>query len=249
MPKEPYKKFSRQSKITIGTYFTIFLIIFGFAAYQARNVMFQQFWAARKWAAAVSVDHKIYLFGGRAENNVLCDDVLRIDLEHKTLRKVATLPAPRFGANAFYMNQHVYIIGGYSGTQYADDILEFDPATNTIREVGKLPAPRAFGGAVQVAGKIYYVGGWDGKAFATDIFQFDPQTGQVSVTGQLAEPREYVATVAFADKMYMVGGENDQWESVSDIIELDPLTGTILRKANLPSPRISMSAVVLRNKF
>jgi len=193
-----YNKLSTQSKTMIIAYFLVFLFIFGFAAYSARTVLFRP-WTVREWVSAVSIGQKIFVFGGRSKNVTLHDDVLQIDIEHNTLKRIAKLPSKYFAINSVYVNDRIYLIGGYNGKQYIDDILEFHPSTKETRVIGKLPEPRAFGGVAPILGKIYYAGGWNGETYATEILQIDPKTGHVRITGHLPGPREYFPVIKEAN--------------------------------------------------
>jgi hypothetical protein len=243
-----HEKQSLQSKKMITAYFLVFLAIFGFAAYSARTVIFRP-WTVREWVSAISIGQKIFVFGGRSTNVKLHDDVLQIDIKHNTLKRIAKLPSKGFAINSVYVNDRIYLIGGYNGKQYIDDILEFHPSTKKTRVIGKLPEPRAFGGAAAILGKIYYIGGWKGKTYATEILQIDPNTGDVSVVGHLPGPRENFPAVSLSDRLYIIGGEDDQGKNLDDIVEIDPLQGIIQRTAKLPSPRTRPSATVLGNKI
>ena len=76
------------------------------------------------------------------------------------------MPAPgRSLPAAAAVNDKVYVVGGYDGTNYLQDCDEYDPSTNTWTSKADMPAPgRCWLAAAAVDTKVYVMGGSDGTA-------------------------------------------------------------------------------------
>ncbi len=242
------KIYSYQDKIILLVYFSIFIILIGSAAYTARKVIFRP-WTIRAEISAVSIKDNIYIFGGRDTKGSSLDEVLHINVNKKSLKKAGRLPVPCSYNSAVYLNDMIYILGGYGRKNSKDHIIAYDPSKKESKIIGKLPTPLAFGATIAWKDRIYYLGGWNDSIITSDIVEIDPYNGTSKIIGSLEKPREYFSASVYKNKVYLIGGEDDQFNSLNEIVEIDPVSWSVLRKVKFPYCPTNTSTIVLNGNI
>lgn len=229
---------------TYITYFAILAAILAVVAYSARNVIFRP-WTARTAAAAAVSGGKIYIFGGKNQQNELLQDVIVMDPANGTLKRVASASTGMLGIGTAVLRGAIFLAGGSSGGKPTRQIERFDPGSRRFFPVGRLPAPRAYGALVAMHGRLYYLGGWNGNRASDAITAIDPSGGAGRIVARLPEPLEQFAAVVRNDLVYVIGGENASGAYVGSIYALDLPSGRLVASGKLPTPAARLSASVL----
>ncbi|RME59750.1 MAG: hypothetical protein D6790_10255, partial [Caldilineae bacterium] len=150
---------------------------------------------------------------------------------------VGRLPAPLAGAAAVWMDDALYLLGGWDGEQLRDEvwraqISDGGPVRAEDWEVvARLASPRAFAGAVAVDGDIYVAGGFDGVQELADARVFSPGDGAWRDLPPMAARRGGLSLLYDGLAVFAVGGG---WTQPVDTIErFDPATELW---SNFPAP-------------
>lgn len=123
----------------------------------------------RHHIAAAEVDGKIYVVGGRDEDEFVLDTVEVFDIASETWTDGPPLLVARSGHAAAAAAGRIYVFGG-EGSSYETGVFpeveELDPLNGTWRFVARMPTPRHGIGAVTVGDRIYVPIGADRLGFA-----------------------------------------------------------------------------------
>lgn len=231
---------------TYATYFGFLVVVLVVVGYSARNVIFRP-WTVRSWVTVATLDHRIYLFGGKNSQNELMQDILEVDPAANTLKRVGKQPFGLFGCGAATLDGRIFVAGGTDNKSISDRLDRFDPPTRRFTTIGRLPGPRTFGALVASGGGLYYLGGWDGSKTSDEIIRIDPATGTGTVVGHLPEPLEEFAAVGYQGIVYLIGGMDAAGDFVDTIYGIDPATGHVTATGTLPEADARMSATALGN--
>ncbi len=180
------------SKTTVIVYLSIFVILISFLLYSARHVLFTP-WNGRTFISAVSIEDKIYVFGGINRIHNPSDDIFIIDPDNKSIKKIASLPDPAYHTESAAIGGRIFIAGGQLEKEISDWILMFDPSSKKITQSGRLPGPRVYGSLIADNRYLYYIGGWDGDRVCNEILRIDPVDSGIDVIGYLPEPLQYLS--------------------------------------------------------
>jgi hypothetical protein len=111
-------------------------------------------------------------------------DVDTCELKRKPLR--GEVPGERYGHGSCYLNNSLYIFGGFFKTQgYLKDLFEFDLKLNSWYEIYEVNDPRIwpmyryFHSMVPINDKLYVLGGFVGmhsEWCLNDLWAFTPKT-------------------------------------------------------------------------
>ncbi len=235
-----------RGRITLLVYLSLLGAVVLLAAWSARFVLFQP-WTAREWVGAAAAGDSIYLFGGRDRSGQSYAEIYRLQPARRSIRRVGTLPSPRFGMGVAAYGQRIYVLGGFDGRKVYDEILALDTRTGKLGPAGRLTSPRAFGAAVTAGAALYYAGGWNGERQLDEVLRLRPLQGggsggslEASLAGRLPSPREFAAAAFYHGRLYVLGGSDDRGGYLDEIVELDPNQASLAsrRVGRLPSSRI-----------
>jgi hypothetical protein len=239
-----------RNRVALVVYLSLLGAAVLLAAWSARFVLFQP-WTAREWSSAAAAGDAIYLFGGRDRGGRNYDEVYRLQPRSLRLRRVGSLPSPRFGMGTAARGPLIYLLGGFDGRAASDEVLELDTRSGRLRLAGRLPGPRAFGAAVAAGPALYYLGGWDGRRQLDEVLRIGlPESGQpgevleARLAGRLPSPREFASALYYRERLYVLGGSDDRGGYLDQIVELDPAREPLAVRTvgRLPSSRIRCAA-------
>ena len=138
----------------------------------------------------------------------------------------------------------MYLVGGYTGRQYATAILAFRPS-NHAPVAARLPQGLRYAGVAALGGKVYVAGGLTTAGESRSVYVFDPRTRAVRRIATLPEAVAH-APLAVADgALYLIGGATGAGEPLSTVIRIDPASGRVRRAGTLPRPLADGAAVTL----
>ena len=107
-------------------------------------------------AAAAVVRGSVYLFGGGASFSM--PSVVRIDPITSQAKEAPALDEPLSDLGAVTIGRHIYLVGGYTGAEFASAILRYDRHGGTST-VGRLPHRTRYAGVARLGRTIYVAGG------------------------------------------------------------------------------------------
>lgn len=185
-------------------------------------------------AAATLHGRVVALYGGGEAVSV--PTVVRVDTATGAARTVHPLDEPLSDLGAATVGGETYLVGGYTGTQYASAILRVGPGNRTTT-VARLPDGLRYAGVAALDGKIYVAGGVTTHGESSTVYAFDPAAGSVRRIARLPAPEAHAALAALGGSLYLAGG--------SSVLRIDPARGTVRRAASLPQALTDPSAVAL----
>ena len=180
-------------------------------------------------AQAALLGEKLYMPGGLDASSQPTRQLEVYDPRTDRWETRAPLPEALAGYALTAFEGHLYLFGGWNGTQLQDAVLRYDPDADQWMRVGQMPLALEYGSAVVVNGSIHLLGGWDGTRTLIDHTVFFPQRAlqdeaawQKAAT--LPEARAHLGAVVLADLIYVVGGE--------DVSDSSPVARQYLPKAD-----------------
>lgn len=159
--------------------------------------------------------NKIYVMGGSEGSESpanICNVLEVFDPATNTWTTPQTTGTftPRCVLASAVVNDKIYVIGGFSGTNDLAILQVFDPSTNTwsAPQTTGTFSPRGAFPAIVYQNKIYVIGGAQNGTIPTFIEVFDPATNAwstLSTKGTFAGRCDHAAGV-IGDKVYIMGG-------------------------------------------
>ena len=189
-------------------------------------------------AAAVLRGSSVLLYGGGEA--VSTPAVVRIDYRTAAARSLHPLDEPLSDLGAARLQGRTYLVGGYTGTQYASAILRVGANGHTTT-AGRLPTGTRYAGVTTSGGKIYVAGGLTTQGESKAIYAFDPRDGSVVRFGSLPSPEAHAALAALGKNLYLFGG--------TSVLRISPGTGAVARVATLPQALTDPNAVTIGNRI
>jgi len=196
-------------------------------------------WTARRAAAVVLLDGKVYVAGGYT--TTVASDLLEVfDPTTGTWTRKQSMPAPRGGVVGFAIGGKLYVAGGDTCN---DALVEYDPLVNGWTARAAMPKGQENAAAVTIGGEGYVFGGYClGSVDATKVQKFNPSTGVWTTTGLTAMPRsrDRGGAVWVGGRAYIVGGQWGNGNYISNIDIYDPLNNTWGNPVTMQTPRSSL---------
>lgn len=189
--------------------------------------------------AAVGLNGKIYVIGGREEFLPMSDAVQEYDpvTQQWTLR--TNMPTARDAHAAAVLNGRIIVVGGSSGGMDIATVEAYDPAADNWTGLAPLNESRRDLGAQVVGGQLFAFGGYTG-AFALDagyrraVEVYDPVGDAWSMAEDMLIPRADFASAVLATELIVAGGGN-WFRALSDASGLDAASGTWRMKTAIPT--------------
>ena len=127
----------------------------------------------------------VYVFGGGQSSST--DRISRIDTRTWTTRPAGSIGEPLSDLGAASVGKTVYLVGGYTGRQYATAILAFRPS-NHAPVAARLPQGLRYAGVAALGGKVYVAGGLTTAGESRSVYVFDPRPRAVRRIATLPKP-------------------------------------------------------------
>ena len=188
--------------------------------------------------AALLRGRTVLLYGGG--ESVSTPAVVRVDSQTAAAHALHPLDEPLSDLGAAQVRGSTYLVGGFTGTQYASAILRVH-ANDRTTTVARLPAGTRYAGVATSGGKIYVVGGLTTQGASKAIYAFDPRDRSVVRIGSLPRPEAHAALAALGGRLYLFGGRS--------VLRISPGTGTVARVATLPQPLSDPNAVTVGRRI
>ncbi|KAL5236684.1 hypothetical protein ACI65C_004094 [Semiaphis heraclei] len=111
---------------------------------------------------------------------------------------------PRAYHGTIVMNQYIYIIGGFDGSEYFNSCRKFNTVTKTWEEVAPMNCKRCYVSVVLLNNIIYAMGGFDGHNRLGSAEKYNFERNQWTMIAPMTTKR------SDAWKIYITGGFNGQ---------------------------------------
>jgi hypothetical protein len=200
-------------------------------------------------AAAALAGGRVLLFGGG--ETVSTNAVIQVDPVTGSARPARSLFEPLSDLAAVDAGHAIYLVGGYTGTEFASAVLRVG-RNDSATTVARLPAGLRYAG-VAALGRRIYAAGW-GRPISgpgvvpppghTDaILAIDPIAGSVRRIGRLPAPAAHAPLVALGGSLYLIGGRSSAGAALDGILRIDPRAGRVFGAGRLPLPLADAAAV------
>ncbi len=200
-------------------------------------------------AAAVTIDNRLYAFGGFTMRLVASNKVYLYRPEHDQWSEVAQMPMALTHMNVVVDGQYMWFAGGFIGDNpgpATNHVWKFDTKTCTWEESIPLPENRA-GGALQICNdELHYYGGFDGDRYPRDITCDDhwslnlKQPQKWIKRAPMPESKGHHSSVVFGNRLYAVGGQirhDTNPQDLASVYAYDPQLDQWEVLPELPEPR------------
>jgi N-acetylneuraminic acid mutarotase len=178
----------------------------------------------------------VYLFGGG--ESVSMPSVVRVDPRTGAATEVPALGEPLSDLGAVAIGGKAYLVGGYTGTQFATAILRYGSQGTTT--VARLPTGTRYAGVAALGRTIYVAGGLT-TAGATRAVYAISLGGSVRRIATLPAPEDHAALAALGGELYLVGGRR--------VLAIDPSSGKVTVAAKLSASLSDPTATTLGNEI
>ncbi|XP_053821478.1 kelch-like protein 10 isoform X3 [Vidua chalybeata] len=146
-----------------------------------------------------------------------------------------------------YLKGHVYVIGGFDGTDYFNIVKRFDPLQKTWQQVAPMHSRRCYVSVTVVDNFIYAMGGFDGYMRLNTAERYDPDTNQWTLITPMHEQRSDASATTLNGKVYICGGfDGDQCLSSAEVF--NPSTNQWSLIAPMSSRRSGVGVMAYGNQ-
>ncbi|MBI2060076.1 MAG: carboxypeptidase regulatory-like domain-containing protein [Nitrospirae bacterium] len=204
---------------------------------------------ARADAASAAVEGKLYVFGGRKEENEALSTNEEFDLLKDSWSSKKDMPTDRWDAVAVAIGRRVHLIGG---TRFKDKPLlvakneEYDTEKDAWSKRADWPRPRFGAVAAAVDGQVFVLGGsseFQDQGSLPQVDRYDPVTDGWTERAPIPTARSHAAVAVRAGSIYVIGGASDEgFRNSTERYDARSDTWSIL--APMPTPRKSAVALV-----
>ncbi len=129
-----------------------------------------------------ALGNTVYVIGGEAATTPT-DAIFQLDTKTNKLVPGGTFEEPIAEAGVAARGGSAYLVGGWTGTQYATAVLKFTPPS-TVDLVGRLPVGVRSAAVVLLRNTLYVAGGRTAAGLSRRVFAVDIGSG----SGDLARP-------------------------------------------------------------
>ena len=219
----------------------------------------------RHHAYLVSVDGKLFVFGGFVQANggrwSASADILLLDESKEVWRNVAQLPKPLTETVAVVLNGKVHFVSGRSpsgaeNAQWRDQAdvnwhWVFDPLSLTVSKAAPAATPLNSASAVALQQQLYMMGGRKvGAANLALLQRFDPALSQWQQLASMPQASGGLAAAVLGEHILVFGGEyfDNDGGVYAPVWQYDAAADRWQQQGSMPLPRHGLGAVTLNNK-
>ncbi len=188
----------------------------------------------RASAQAFALGGTLYVLGGE-QGGKPSDDLLRIDLATGRGRTVAKFVEPLAEAGVATRGNSAYLVGGWTGDQYATAILKLTPPGVTSL-VARLPDGVRAPAVVRLGHTLYVAGGRTEHGLSDKVYAVDLDAGKVTALRSLPSPVTGALLVSAGGDLYVLGGTGPGGKPSAAVVRIDPATGRATAAGKLPKP-------------
>lgn len=152
---------------------------------------------------------------------------------------------PRAYHGTAVVDEKIYVIGGFDGTEYFNSVRCFDPIQKTWKEVAPMYTQRCYVSVTVLDGFIYALGGYDGRVRLSTAERYDPTLNQWTIIAPMSRQRSDASVATLNGKLYVLGGF-DGHEVTNSVEVYSPDTNTWRFAPAMLSRRSGVSCVTFR---
>ncbi len=104
---------------------------------------------------------------------------------------------PRAYHGLTIVEQKIYVVGGFDGTDYYNSVRCFDPVTSIWKEAAPMHWARCYVSVAVHQGHIFAIGGFDGRVRLLSAEKYNPETNQWSLIASLNRARSDASATTF----------------------------------------------------
>lgn len=205
--------------------------------------------------AAVSLNDKIYVIGGRTPNGSISNAFEVYDPTTNEWQSLPAYPLSVWRATAASINGKIYVFGGYRiinpfPFNPSNRVFEYDPQNNSWAEKASMPFARGAAAAVALGSKIHLIGGASNTALNSHQV-YDPDLNTWSNKANLQQARSGLTANVIGDKIYAAGGYflSNGVQSRNTLEVYDPAIDQWDFLRNLPIARLGLSSAVVQGRL
>ena len=195
----------------------------------------------------------IYIFnsnGGQRNNSGKNLNKVELWLNGGELKTTVVSPiCSRTKTTAVYMNEYIYLIGGFDGHNRLKSCERFDPKTSQWKQIAPLNVARSHVSCVVSQGRLFAVGGYDGENSLSSCEIYNDSTNKWDRIEDMNQRRSNTAIVSYQGTVWVIGG-NDLL-TIFDTVEryCDSSKVWMKMRKGLMGKRCRHGAVVFDNKI
>ncbi|KAK7925744.1 hypothetical protein WMY93_008054 [Mugilogobius chulae] len=149
---------------------------------------------------------------------------------------------PRAYHGTVFLNNFVYVIGGFEGTEPFCTMHKYDMVNHTWTEAANMHTPRCYVSVTLLDGFIYAMGGFDGNDRLDTAEKYEPETNQWTMIASMIEQRSDASCDSLNGKIYICGGF-DGFHCLSSAECYNPLSNQWTLFTPMSTPRSGISVV------
>ncbi|XP_041987203.1 kelch-like protein 10 [Aricia agestis] len=156
--------------------------------------------------------------------------------------------APRAYHGLCALNNLIYMIGGFDGSDHFNTVRCYDPVTNVWQERACMYQARCYVSVVVHDDLIYALGGYNGRTRMASAERYYPDKNQWEMTTPMNKQRSDASAASLGGKIYIVGGFNGQEVlSSAEVFDPDVKQWSFIR--SMISPRSGVSLIAYRDSL
>tara|TARA_Y100001936_G_scaffold250516_1_gene303483 strand:+ start:883 stop:2169 length:1287 start_codon:yes stop_codon:yes gene_type:complete len=162
--------------------------------------------------------HNIVFFGGKDKDGLCTDRIVKFNLNDQSFEVIGNLPFPICNTKGEIIDDKLYIIGGYLGSEVSDKILVYDLNTNLWEDPITMSLSISAHTTTKYKEKIFIRGDYNVKnVFAV----FDTNNKSFRVIESDAFDSRHLMSEIVDGKLYVLGGNiSSQWSTILDEIQV-----------------------------
>jgi len=195
----------------------------------------------------------IYIFnsnGGQRNSSGKNLNKVELWLNGGELKTTVVSPiCSRTKTTAVYMNEYIYLVGGFDGHNRLKSCERFDPKTSQWKQIAPLNIARSHVSCVVSQGRLFAVGGYDGENSLSSCEIYNESTNKWDRIADMNQRRSNTAIVSYQGTVWVIGG-NDLL-TIFDTVEryCDSSKVWMKMRKGLMGKRCRHGAVVFDNKI
>lgn len=174
--------------------------------------------------AAATPGPFVHLFGGGSSAST--PYVVRVDPQSDATAEQRPLGEPLSDLGAVAIGPYAYLVGGYTGTEFASAILRYNFYDGTTTVMARLPQGTRYAGVTRIGSTVYVAGGLTTSGNSRAVYAFKVG-GKLRQIATLPAPEDHAALAALGSTLYLVGGRK--------VLAIDAHTGKVTVAARLPA--------------
>jgi N-acetylneuraminic acid mutarotase len=207
--------------------------------------------------AASNFNGKIYVIGGSSttiDNWIPSDKLFIYDPVKDKWIEDKPMPTARGAMNANFVNEILYVIGGYGSSQILDVNQAYDPSSNEWISKKSMPTPRHHAASAVVDDQLFVIGGRTVGLYPivnTNITErYDPNDDKWITLEPMPSKRSGIsaASINNTTTIYVFGGE-DLTKTYNNNEKYDVKSNKWESQEPLPTARHGLSAVSVNDKI